>query len=102
MDWTIIVTSAAVGAVVATLGQLLGQMLQRRHRERELTFRFAIQAARSARSTAITSAERRGTTLAVPDELYLAADYYPLVQRLLRRGRHPREIKPEVHRNDAG
>lgn len=102
MEWGIVVTSAAVGAAVASIGQVLAQWLERRHRIRELTFQFSIEAARSKLETALvvrndTPKEKR-PGLGIPDQLYLAADYYPLVERLLRTGRHPKEIKPERRR----
>lgn len=100
MDWQTVVTSAAVGAVAATLGQLLGQALERRHRERELILRFSIEAARAKREDAILVAREQGLTLTVPDPLYLAADYYPLVKRLLRSGRHPKEVVPTSSRRN--
>jgi hypothetical protein len=95
MDLNTVIASAAVGALVATLGQLIGQALERRARDRELIFRFSVEAARAARATALQAAQESGRILQAPDELYLAADYYPLVERLLHRGRHPREVKPE-------
>lgn len=92
MDWPTVLTSAAVGAIVATLGQIVGQWLERRQRERELVFKFSVDAAAVRRE----HARQSGRPFLDRDPLYIAAEFYPLVQHLYRKGQLPDDAPPEV------
>lgn len=95
MDWNTIVTSAAVGALVAGGMQIVAQVMAGRRRRRELVFRFAIEAARARRRDAILAGEKNGRRVLLPDPLYSAARYYPLVSGLFDNGRLPTDAPPE-------
>jgi hypothetical protein len=96
MDWNTIVTSAAVGALVAGGMQIVAQAMAGRRRRREQIFRFAVEAARAQRSNALLASRTSGITVDLRDPLYLAAEYYPLVSNLYDRGQLPPDAKPEA------
>ena len=94
MDWSTILTSAAIGALVAQLVQLVGQALERRARRRELIFKFAVEASRMSNVITLQIARETKRPAVIKDPIVQAASYYPLVEHLLDRGRMPEGAVP--------
>lgn len=95
MDWSTILTSAAVGALVAQLVQLAGQWAERRARRRELIFRFAVEAARATNEMTLQVARESNRPAMLKDSIVMAASYYPLVEHVFDKGGLPPDAVPE-------
>lgn len=92
MDWKLIVTSAAVGAVVSGAFQFLGQMLERRSRRRERLFDEAIRIALIRREQGMAHAKAEGYPFVDPDPVVRAAGYYKALAQLFDEGRIPHDF----------
>jgi hypothetical protein len=94
MNWTTILTSAVVGALVAALIQLVGQWAERRARRRELIFKFAVEAARVNNELTFHMARETKNTAYLKDHVVMAANYYPLVSHIFDKGKLPPNAAP--------
>jgi hypothetical protein len=91
-DWQTIVTSAAVGAGVSALANLVGQWRERTARRRELLFSAAIEMAYRRTDLAIRVSERNGKDLELTDSMFLAEGYFRALTGLVEQGAIPREF----------
>jgi hypothetical protein len=94
MDLSVVLTSAAVGAVVSSLLTLVGQLLERRGRQRELLMKSAVD-------LTIKHMER-GTNLAlalnkIPDILPLGMLVYSFHEQLTSVAKHG-TLPPDVQK----
>jgi hypothetical protein len=90
MSWSnvvlIVLSSAAVGALVSSLLTLMGSALERRARRRELLLSKAIELAFNRTQTAMTAAEKMGSKFVLHDNASLAATYFKELETLLNTG----------------
>ncbi len=87
--WSLVLTSAAVAAIVSSVATLLGQKLERRGRRRELLFEKAFELARGLRARAEKRAAASVQKVAVQDDLVSAETYYKWLQVLWDTGSLP-------------
>jgi hypothetical protein len=90
--WALILTSAAVGAIVSSLVTFIGQFLERKHQRETLALNFALDLAKERTELVKQIADKKGLTADLYDLLYVAANYYPSIMRLLKEGRLPQEF----------
>jgi hypothetical protein len=84
-----VVTSAAVGAVVSSISVLIGQMLERRARRREIILSKAIELALRRTDLEMELFERVGGPTRPREYSEVAAEYYRVVEHLFDTGRLP-------------
>lgn len=89
MDITTIVTSAAVGALVAGAMTLFGQWRERLARRKELLLSRAIELAFARRKFVTEAADRAGARAYLKDDVSFAADYYQILEHLMDHGKLP-------------
>ncbi len=90
MPWTqvvlLVLSSAAVGALVSSLLTLLGSALERKARRQELLLTKAIDLAINKTQIAMTVAEKTGAKVTLYDNVGLAASYLKELESLLNTG----------------
>lgn len=89
MDMTIIIASAAVGAIVAALINLIGQYFERRSRRKELLLSKAVEMAIERARFTFDVAKASNASADIPDQAVMAATYYQWLEYLLDRGKLP-------------
>lgn len=89
----IIITSAAVGAVVSALINLLGQYLERKTRSQELLFTKALEMAVQHTEILMRVAEKSGKAVALYDNVIKAETYYGWLKHLYESGQLPSDAK---------
>jgi hypothetical protein len=87
--WPLVLTSAGVAALVSAGATVIGQLLERRARRKELLLTKAIELAVRHTETSLEIAKRSGMTLRVQDDLVSAATYYKWLQSLWDTGELP-------------
>ena len=95
MDFSVILTSAAVSAIVSGLFTFVSQCLERRARRRELLLKTATDWAVKHLEQALQPGKDRGVRVQVPALGWLAQDYYHQLTTLLKRGTLPPEVPQE-------
>jgi len=95
MDLSVILTSAAVSAIVSGLFTFVSQCLERRARRRELLLKTATDWAVKHLEQALQLGKDRGAPVGVPALGWLAQDYYHQLTTLLKRGTLPPEVQQE-------
>jgi hypothetical protein len=95
MDFSVILTSAAVSAIVSGLFTFVSQCLERRARRRELLLKTATDWAVKHLEQALQIGKDRGVRVEVPALGWLAQDYYHQLTTLLKRGTLPPEVQQE-------
>jgi hypothetical protein len=95
MDFSVILTSAAVSAIVSGLFTFVSQCLERRARRRELLLKTATDWAVKHLEQALQLGKDRGVRVQVPALGWLAQDYYNQLTTLLKRGTLPPEVQQE-------
>jgi hypothetical protein len=98
--WPLVLTSAAVAAVVSAAATIVGQMFERRARRRELLFEKAFQLASVLRDEALR-ASGSGRKVQVQDDIVTAETYYKWLQVLWDTGALPDDPRiKRVSRDD--
>jgi|WetSurMetagenome_2_1015567.scaffolds.fasta_scaffold08675_2 hypothetical protein len=95
IDIATIVTSAAVGAVVAAGINLIGQMLERRARRKEMLVAKAIELAIHRTDMILHLSKETGRGAEMIDSAVNAVGYYKLLDHLWRKGK----LDPETEMN---
>ena len=89
MDFPMIITSAAVGAVAASFLNLFAQWLERKSRVRELLLAKAVELATERVRFVFEVAKESQSNAKLSDPAVLAATYYQWLTSILRRGKLP-------------
>lgn len=89
----VIITSAAVGAVVSALINLLGQYLERKARRKELFFTKALEMAVQHTEIQMRVAEKSGKPVALYDNVIKAEIYYLWLRHLCEHGELPSDAQ---------
>jgi hypothetical protein len=97
MGLSVVLTSAAVGAVVSSLLTLLSQVLDRRSRRTEFLMRTATDWAVKRVELAIEYAKTRAVHPVTPDLGWMAYDYHRQLSSLMKDGTMP----PDMQRSDV-
>lgn len=84
-----IVTSAAVGALVSSVLSLIGPLLERRARRRELLLSKAIELAFARREFVTKAGDRAGVKVDLRDDAAQAAEYFQVLEQIMDRGKLP-------------
>jgi hypothetical protein len=87
--WTTIITSAAVGALVAGILTLIGQAFERSARKKDMLLAKAIELAVARREFTIRAAEQAGADAELRDDVFAAADYYRILEQIREKGQVP-------------
>jgi hypothetical protein len=95
MEISVVLTSAAVAAVVSGLFTFVSQWLERRARRKELLMKTATDWAVKHLEQALQLGKDRGVRVEVPALGWLAQDYYHQLTILLKRGTLPPEAQQE-------
>jgi hypothetical protein len=89
-NWlTLVLTSAAVGALASSVVTFVGQVLERRARRDELLLTKALEIAVHRTEMGVKIAEQTGVGLSVLDEVISAETYYRWLKSLLDTGKLP-------------
>lgn len=89
-NWlTLVLTSAAVGALVSSVVTLIGQHLERRARRDELLLTKELEAAKEKRLLAMKAAEVSGSRVSLLDDVINAETYYRWLKALIDTGKLP-------------
>lgn len=100
MDMTIIITSAAVGAIVAALINLIGQYFERRSRRKELLLSKAVEMAIERARFTFDVAKASNACADIPDQAVMAATYYQWLKHLLDRDELPPNVNIQASETD--
>jgi hypothetical protein len=95
MEISVVLTSAAVAAVVSGLFTFVSQWLERRARRKELLLKTSTDWAVKHLEQALQLGKDRGGRVGVPALGWLAQDYYHQLTTLLKRGTLPPETQQE-------
>jgi hypothetical protein len=95
MDISVVLTSAAVAAVVSGLFTFVSQWLERRARREELLLKTATDWAVKHVEQALQLGKDQGGRVGAPALGWLAQDYYHQLSVLLKRGSLPPETQQE-------
>lgn len=87
--WFVILTSAAVGAVISSVITVIGQSIERRSREREMVLKSAIDHAWRYRDHLIEVSRDTGSKLLLVDPVVYVEKYYEWFDHLCREGKFP-------------
>ena len=93
MDLSVVLTSAAVSAVVSGLFTLISQLFERRARRRELLLKTATDLAIKHLEQALQLAKTRGGQ--IPPLGMLTYDYHHQFILVMKHGRLPPEVQEE-------
>lgn len=85
----IILTSAAIGAVVSSILQLIGNYFERKARRREQLLRFAIEMAVQRTELVMRISEKTDASVKLQDNIFMATKYYRWLDGLERHGTLP-------------
>jgi hypothetical protein len=91
-----IITSAAVGAVVAAGINFVNQLLERRARRKELLLSKAIELACDRTRVALEAAKEYKTDLKLGDAAVHAVEYYRMLEHLWDTGVLPPEVEAKL------
>lgn len=89
----VIITSAAVGAVVSSVATIIGQWLDRSARRKELLLSKAIELAFARQELVMKVAEAAGGRATLNDAAALAAEYYQVLAHVMDKGDLPSFFK---------
>jgi hypothetical protein len=95
MDLVTVITSAAVGAIIAAGINFLGQLLERRARRKELLIAKAIEIAIDRTRMALQMAKDFKMSAEIPDSAVNAVDYYRMLEHLWDTGK----LHPDIEKN---
>lgn len=98
--WPLVLTSAAIAAIVSSGATLVGQAIERRSRRRELLLTKAIELARAKSERAVWIAERTGTSVRLQDDIVSAETYFRWLTHLFDKGILPAD--PAIQRMHRG
>ena len=87
--WAIVLTSAAVGALASSIAALIGQMLERRSRRRELALAKAVDLSIARSGLMADLAIKTGGQLTLMDHVELSGTYYNWLRHVLEKGSLP-------------
>ena len=90
-----IITSAAVGAVVSTLMNLIGQYFERSSRRKELLLSKAVEIAIERARFTFDVAKASNECANIQDQVVMSATYYQWLKHLLDKGELPSNIKAQ-------
>jgi hypothetical protein len=86
----ILISSAAVGALVSSIITLVGQQIERNARRRELLLSEAVKMAMGHREYLLKFAESQHTSVFMPEQARLAQTYFLALSSLITEGNLPR------------
>lgn len=89
MNWTTVLTSAAVGVLVSGLLTLLGQYLERKARRDEIILEKALEAAQFRTKIAVELAKDKNVGVSLLDEVISAETYVRWLKHLMKTGKLP-------------
>lgn len=92
-NWQTVLTSAAVGVLVSSLVNLLGQYLERRSRQDEMLFQKALELAIAQRDFRVALADNAGTTATLVN----AETNLRYLKSLMNTGKLPSDAFNEKH-----
>jgi hypothetical protein len=98
IDLSVVLTSAAVSAVVSGLFTFVSQCLERRARRRELLLKTATDWAVKHLEQALQIGKDRGVRVEVPALGWLTHDYYHQLTTLMKRGTLPPAVQQEYEK----
>jgi hypothetical protein len=93
--FSVVLTSAAVSALVSSLFTFISQYLERKARRRELLWKTATDWAVKHLEQALQIGKDRGVRVEVPALGWLAHDYYRQLTTLMKRGTLPPDVQQE-------
>ena len=96
MDTAVILTSAAVGAIVSSIVTVTSQFFDRRVRRDELLIKAATELAIKHADFVINAAEKTGRDAVIPPHGWLVYDFYRQLRHLMRYHELPRDIQKSV------
>ena len=95
MDMITIITSAAVGAIVSALINIVGQYFERESRRKELLLSKAVEMAIERARFTFDVAKASNARADIPDQAVMAATYYQWLKDILYRDKQPQDVKSE-------
>ncbi|HEX6372038.1 MAG TPA: hypothetical protein VF006_24145 [Longimicrobium sp.] len=91
--WVLIVTSAAVGALLSSLVTVINAYFERRSRRRELLFKEALLLAHNDNDVKMQIAMKTGESAAFPNPIYSAERYLGWLEELFASGKLPADAR---------
>jgi hypothetical protein len=85
----ILISSAAVGALVSSIITLVGQQIERNARRRELLLSEAVKMAMGHRDYLLKFAQAQNTTVHIPEQAKLAQTYFLALSSLILKSKLP-------------
>ena len=92
-NWTTLVASAGIGAVVASLVNVVGQTLDRRARREDLLWTKALEMAHLRGEFILQIAKDTGRRTRFYDPVIIAETYHRWLTHLVKHGRLPNEAR---------
>jgi hypothetical protein len=92
VNFTVIITSAAVGAIAGSLITFIGGILERRARRREMLLTKAVELAIHRFESAIRVANETNRSTTLQDPAMMSADYFRTLEHILDKGVPPEEM----------
>lgn len=87
---SLILGSAAIGALVSSVIAVIGQYFERKSRRRELLLSESVKLAMANHDAQVTFAKAAGSNRFIPEHVSLLELYYVATRHLLLNGRLPR------------
>ena len=87
--WFVVLTSAAIGAVISSVINVIGQFIERSARRREMLLKSAIEHAWRFQDHLLKMARDSGRAIQVVDPIVNAEEYYQWLQHLYKNGKLP-------------
>jgi hypothetical protein len=100
LDIVTVVTSAAVGSIVAAGITVLGQFLERRARRKELLLKKAIEIAEAKTKNIIDISEKTGVNAIIYDTMANVGVYYRALEYLINKGDLPADVKSKLEKEE--
>jgi hypothetical protein len=102
--WPLLLAAAGVGALVSTVGTLVGQRLERAARRRELLVKAAIDLAERSTDRALRIGEINEIQVQLQDSIVSAETYYQWLLHLFEHARLPDDprLKRLTPRGEGG
>lgn len=91
MGWPLVLTSAAIGAVVSSLIAVIGQAIERRARTRELLISKALELGFDNYRRAMEVKQLTGRAMRIQDPIVSAETYFEWLEYMFNHGRLPED-----------
>lgn len=97
MDWSIVVTSAGVAALVSGGMTIAGQYFERKSRRKELLLSKAVEVSKEQVAWA-TEANKHDPTIVIPTPIVNVDCYFRELNHIFDKGHFSEETKKEIER----